>query len=337
MKWKNQLSSTFKVTKGTRQGSILSPQLFNIFIDDLLRSLSDMPYKVCIGSAGFNSFAYADDVTLICTTSHGLQRLIDRCHEYASNWRFKFGIKKTKCMCLVSHRLQKTPQFYLQGNEIENVNELELLGTIFSQVDSNVHVEKRADKCRRAFYSLRDSGMAYPGCASDVKAYLWKTVCHPVLMYSMECIPLSMKNKKSLYSTQGNLLKKSLGLHKSAKTSGILGAMNVPSTDLTLKKQLASLGHRICCVESPARDVHLHFLSLFMCNGTLIPGTLCERLINHNISPMQCFVNKRVNVQYFSQNSSGVVDSLRILLMHENFIKPYSDEHVLATLLTKSF
>ena len=37
------------------------------------------------------------------------------------------------------------------------------------------------------------------------------------------------------------------------------------------------------------------------------------------------------------QDSCGVVDSLRMLLMQENFVKLYSDVHVLATLLTKSF
>ena len=96
----------------------------------------------------------------------------------------------------------------------------------------------------------------------------------------------------------------------------------------------------ICRVESPARDLYFHFLSCFILNGALIPGTLCERLVNCDLSPVLCCFNKRMlssESTHSSFNNCGLVDSLRTLLMHENFIKPYSDEHILATLLTKSF
>ena len=46
----------------------------------------------------------------------------------------------------------------------------------------------------------------------------------------------------------------------------------------------------------------------------------------------QSYVNPEVNPL-----RDGVVDSLRYLICNENFIKPYSEEHVLATLLTRAF
>ena len=33
----------------------------------------------------------------------------------------------------------------------------------------------------------------------------------------------------------------------------------------------------------------------------------------------------------------GIIDSIRYMIMHDNFTKPYSDEHALAVLLTKAF
>ena len=48
--------------------------------------------KVCIGTRSVNSFAYTDDINLLCTTIPGLQRLIDKCANYASKWRFKFMV-----------------------------------------------------------------------------------------------------------------------------------------------------------------------------------------------------------------------------------------------------
>jgi len=90
----------FEVTKGRRQGNVLSPKLSNIFIDDLLLKLYAMSDKVCIGDYSFNVCPYADDVIVICTSVSGLQRLIDKCADYALRRRFKFGFAKTKCIVI---------------------------------------------------------------------------------------------------------------------------------------------------------------------------------------------------------------------------------------------
>jgi hypothetical protein len=52
------------VTKGTRKGSVLSPQIFILFINELLCEISQMSDKVSIAAHSYNIFAYADGITV---------------------------------------------------------------------------------------------------------------------------------------------------------------------------------------------------------------------------------------------------------------------------------
>jgi hypothetical protein len=297
-----------------------------------------MSDKVCIGDNSFNVFAYADDVTVFCTSVPGLQRLIDKCVDYALSWRFKFGFEKTKCMVISGKSLSTEPIWYLNCHRLANVNSLEILGVMFEDCPSIFQtgsVDKRIEKCRRAFYGMRDIGMSYPGLATDAKAYIWNIMCQPILLYGMDCIPLNNAGKQKLESTQGNLLKQSLGLNKRSHSSNLLKALNVNNIEVVIKRNTACLLKRIFNVPSPVQQLCCHFMSLYATKSILIPGTLVSRIVQSGRSPIACLFNK-INKESVSPEC-GVVDSLKALIMHEHFIKPYSEQHILASLLIKAF
>ena len=51
--------------------------------------------SVTVGSVNFNILLYADDIVLVCENAEGLQRLLDRCQEYADEFSFEFSMKKS--------------------------------------------------------------------------------------------------------------------------------------------------------------------------------------------------------------------------------------------------
>ncbi len=65
-------------------------------------------------------------------------------------------------MIIAGNSLVCEPKWKLDGKQIENVNNIEILGMLF-KATNNKHADKRAENCRRSFYNLRNIGMSYPG------------------------------------------------------------------------------------------------------------------------------------------------------------------------------
>ena len=76
---------TFSTTNnGVREGGILSPRLFSLYIDDLSTLLADTQVGCHIDSTCANHFFYADDMCLLSPSAIGLQKPIDVCQQYGA-------------------------------------------------------------------------------------------------------------------------------------------------------------------------------------------------------------------------------------------------------------
>ncbi len=120
VKWNGSFSNVFNVTRRTRQGSVQSPYLFNIFRNDLLIQLKESKFGVNIGNRIYNGFSYADDISLFSVSVPGLQHLIDTCFRYSVRWRFKINTSKTKCM-VIGKSFLDTPTWLMNNSELANV------------------------------------------------------------------------------------------------------------------------------------------------------------------------------------------------------------------------
>ena len=187
-------------------------------------------------------------------------------------------------------------------------------------------------------YGLTSVGCCYPVLFTDVKVNLYKNIGLPLLLYGIESVSLNQTLMKSLECTQSNIVKNIMGFNKRHHHSNLLHAVRIDNVETSVIPGILSFCYRIYQVDNPARVLSNAMLCDYINSRHLIPGSLIHRVVEAGFSPIKCLSIRQQFTAHRSNNMhDGIVDSLRHLLYHENFVKPYSEEHILATLLVKAF
>ena len=75
MIWDRTLSGSFMVKNGVRQGAVLSPTLFSLYINSLMEKLEHSGLGCHVNNFYYGSAAYADDIILLSPSRNGLQAM----------------------------------------------------------------------------------------------------------------------------------------------------------------------------------------------------------------------------------------------------------------------
>ena len=88
---------------GVKQGCPLSPILYNIVLEGLLKHLGSCDAGYTKAGGKVNSLAYADDICLVAADKVETEGLLNRCMEFVEWAGLKFNAAKCGTLCLVSH------------------------------------------------------------------------------------------------------------------------------------------------------------------------------------------------------------------------------------------
>ena len=150
VRWGSGISESFFVSNGVRQGGILSPYLFNIYMDDLSSSLEKCHTGCFVGDLLINHLMYADDLVLICPSANGLRRLLRTCEKFGLTHDVKYNSGKSSIMIKRSKALRGVQfgDFLVSGDIIPYKDTVKYLGHfICSDLSCMLSGEKSVYMC----------------------------------------------------------------------------------------------------------------------------------------------------------------------------------------------
>ena len=183
MRWAGRVSEPFNVSNGVRQGGVLSPFLFNACIDGLLGNLRESAFGARLSGYHVGCITYADDITLISPTVHGLQSMLSICERFVKENMLKFNLKKSMIAVFCNGSTRASPEFHLDGQRLSTTDSVLHLENMFnSDRNDNFSVERRL---RKLFAATNAVLGKLGGACKEEKT--WRTVLDkqlfPVLAY----------------------------------------------------------------------------------------------------------------------------------------------------------
>ena len=213
-RWIDAFSEYFNVPSGVRQGGILSPYFWAVYVDDLIVRLRESGYGCYIASIFAACVFYADDVALLSPTVHGMQSLIDICASYGHENALKYNFKKTKVMFFGKSARQIDPDsFKLNGGTVEIVENWKYLGFHLSNTNGAF-----AFSCldeRKSFYRASNSIInALHKPSEEVMMKLFFTNCVSILTYGLEVKEFLARDMRSLHVAINDGVRKIFGWNR---------------------------------------------------------------------------------------------------------------------------
>ena len=168
VKWNNFLSRTVPVKSGIRQGVILSPVFYNIYIDDVINSLQESDLSCHLGKEYVGCIVYADDILLLSASVVQLQRMLHLCVECGDKLDIIFNASKSVLFKVGKVFREKLDNLYLGMKVLCWCDHFKYLGTHFIsdpflKADISQSVRKFMPQ-RMQFTVILDLYLNFHGC-----------------------------------------------------------------------------------------------------------------------------------------------------------------------------
>ena len=173
VRWGNKVTPDVGIPNGEKQGCVLSPVLFTVYLDELLRRMSNSRLGCYIGNIFCGTLAYADDVIILAPSVASLCDMLSICESFANDYNIIFNSCKSKLLVFPEVDNKEVSIMFL-GGIIEHVVECNHLGNIIG-----VSSDKRNIEANIGQFNAKLNVLMRDFCYVnfEIKYLLMKTYC----------------------------------------------------------------------------------------------------------------------------------------------------------------
>jgi len=206
VKWDDVLSDSFDVSNGVKQGGVLSPTLFNVYVDGMLQRMKQCGVGCHLGGTFAGAVSYADDLTLLAPSLPALQIMLDIAANYAESFDIKFNASKSQLVAWNKGGFISCSAVFIGETVRSTSNAVHLGNPIGVDVD-NLRIKKA---CNEMISQCNSLCALFPKAPIHVKYSLFKSYCMP--LYGAQLWRLNSSNIERIHVCWRKCLRRLLHL-----------------------------------------------------------------------------------------------------------------------------
>jgi len=206
VKWGSCISTLCTVSNGVKQGGVLSPLLFIIYIDELLLSLKSTSFGCHVGNIFCGAYGYADDIILLAPTFNSLNKMLNVCETFANEYNVLFNSAKSKLLLFENYHVN-IPVINFMGGVLNVVDHDKHLGNIIGYHSQEAQIKK----CINEFLGKCNMVIShFNNVPFYIKYDLFKTFCMP--LYGAQLFDFSSRHMQLFYVSWRKAIRKLLNI-----------------------------------------------------------------------------------------------------------------------------
>lgn len=222
----NNLTDWFECNTGTRQGCMLSPFIFTMYLNELIENINNgqiQGINVTNDCRDVCLLCYADDMANCADMVPQLQRQLNVLEDYCHKYGMEVNITKTKIIVFRNGGpLRKCEKWYFKGKLVECVSAYKYLGVLVSsRLKWNRATQQLGNQAQKALHKIYMLEKHCNGIPHKVYFDLFDKMITPILLYGSEV--WGSQVMEYIESVHRSFCRRRLGVRNSTSNIAVLG------------------------------------------------------------------------------------------------------------------